>query len=141
MLVGEVTWAVAITFIRASVLALYIFLFGTTKSFRIACYMVHGINGAFGAATILGACLICQPFSFNWDQSIPGGYCGDQVAFELFIGIVNLLLDVTVVVLPMPVLWRLQMAMHRKAVLSGIFGLGVMYVFTPLPVWPIFARP
>lgn len=130
LLVGQVTWAVAVTFIRASVLALYIRIF-RTKSFRVACYVVHGINVAFGAATILGACLICQPISFNWNHSILGGYCGDQKSLDLFIGIFNLLMDVTVVVLPMPVLWGLQMAVGKKVVLSGMFGLGVMYVYSP----------
>ena len=70
----------------------------------MTCYVVHGINAAFGAATILG----------------------DQKSLDLFIGISNLLLDVTVVVLPMPVLWNLQVAMRKKAVLSGMFGLGIM---------------
>lgn len=132
LLVGQVTWAVAITFIRASVLALYIRIF-RTKSLRMSCYVVHGINAAFGAATILGACLICQPISFHWDHSIPGGNCGDQKPLDLFIGIFNLLMDVTVVILPMPVLWGLHMAVGKKFTLSGMFGLGIMYVHSPHP--------
>lgn len=126
LLVGEVTWAVAVTFIRASVLALYIRIF-RTRSFRMTCYVVHGINAAFGAATVLSACLICQPLSFQWNPSIPGGYCGNQKSLDLFIGVFNLLTDVTVVVLPMPVLWGLQMAVRKKLVLSSMFGLGIMY--------------
>lgn len=130
LLVGQVTWAVAVTFIRASILALYIRIF-RTKSFRMTCYVVHGINAAFGAATILGACLICLPIAFNWDRSIPGGYCGDQKSLDLFIGVFNLLMDVIVVVLPMPVLWDLQMAAGKKVRIGGMFGLGIMYVQTP----------
>ena len=138
LLVGEVTWAVAVTFIRASILALYIRVF-RTKSFRWACYVFHGVNAAFGAATILGACLICLPIAYNWDHSIAGGYCGNQKSLDLFIGIFNLLMDVTVVVLPMPVLWRLQMAVGRKIVLSMMFGLGVMYV-SRLPLSPVCSQ-
>lgn len=125
LIVGQVTWAVAVTFIRASVLALYIRIF-RTRSFRMTCYITHGMNAAFGAATILGACLICQPLSYNWDHSIRGGYCGDQRSLDLFIGIFNLIMDVTVVLLPMPVLWGLQMAMGKKLVLSSMFGLGII---------------
>lgn len=110
-MVGIVLWAVAVTFIRASVLALYIRIF-RTKSFRMTCYVVHSINVAFGAATILGATLNCQPIAFNWNRSIPGGYCGDEKALDLFIGVFNLLMDVTVVVLPLPVLWGLQMVSY-----------------------------
>ena len=128
LLVGQITWAVAVTFIRASVLALYVRIVFRIKSFRMTCYVVHGINMLFGAVTVLGACLICDPISFQWHRSIPGGHCGDQKKLDLFIGVFNLLIDITVVVLPMPVLWGLQMATGRKISLSGIFGLGIMYV-------------
>ena len=127
------TWAVAVVFIRASILALYIRIF-RTKSFRIACYATHGFNAAFFVTNVLASCLICRPISFNWDHTIPGGTCGNQKALDLYIGIVNLLLDVTVVILPMPVLWGLQMAMNKKVVLSFMFGLGVVYANASPPL-------
>ena len=132
LVVGQVTWAVAVTFIRASILALYIRIF-PIRAFRVTCYVVHGINAAFGLATILSACLICLPISFNWDHSIPGGYCGNQKSLDLFIGVFNLLMDVTLVVLPMRVLWGLQTTVGKKAVLSGMFGLGIVYVYRSPP--------
>ena len=46
---------------------------------------------------------------------------------SLLIAICNFLQDVIVVVLPMPILWNLQMAMSRKAALTGMFGLGIVY--------------
>ena len=46
----------------------------------------------------------------------------------MFIGIFNLLLDVCVVVIPMPILWGLKMNMSKKIALTGIFGLGTVYV-------------
>lgn len=57
------------------------------------------------------------------------GSCGDQKSLDMYIAILNLLQDVMVVVLPMPILWRLQMAMTKKVALSGIFGIGIMYGF------------
>lgn len=41
-------------------------------------------------------------------------------------GIINLLLDITVVLLAMPVLWGLQMARAKKVMLSGILGMGIL---------------
>ena len=124
-------WAVSIFLIRASVLVLYIRIF-RTRSFRITCYVVHGVNFAFFVSTILASALICRPLSYSWDKSIPGGTCGDQKSLDLYIGIVNLLLDICVVVLPMPVLWGLQMAISKKLMLSGMFGLGIVYA-PPIP--------
>lgn len=45
----------------------------------------------------------------------------------MYIAILNLLQDVVVVVLPMPILWGLQMARSRKVALSCIFGIGIVY--------------
>ena len=124
-------WAASVFLVRASVLVLYIRIF-RTRSFRITCYVVHGINVAFFVSTVFSSALICRPLSYSWDKTIPGGKCGDQKSLDLFIGIVNLLLDICVVVLPMPVLWGLQMAVSKKLMLSGMFGLGIVYAL-PIP--------
>ena len=60
-----------------------------------------------------------------WDHSIRG-HCGDQMMLDLFIAIFNMVLDITVVILPMPVLWRLQMPKEKKAALNCIFALGLL---------------
>ena len=80
---------------------------------------------------VLAALLLCRPLSTFWTDHVPNGphhgVCGDQRSLDLYIGIFNLLLDVTVVILPMPVLWGLHLPRSKKFVLSGIFGLGLMY--------------
>lgn len=43
-------------------------------------------------------------------------------------GILNLILDVTVILLPMPMLWGLQIKRGKKWALTGVFGLGALYV-------------
>ena len=54
------------------------------------------------------------------------GTCGDQKSLDLFIGVFNLLMDVAVVVLPLPVLWGLQLKWGKKVVLSLIFSMGIV---------------
>jgi len=122
LLVGQLLWVTAVTSVRASVLLLYIRIF-RTPSFRAACYVVQGTNVAYLVA-VFRCCLICRPFASNWDRSIQGT-CGNLKSLDLFIGIVNLLLDVTTVALPMPVLWSLQMATSKKVVLTGMFSMGI----------------
>ena len=43
----------------------------------------------------------------------------------MFVAVFNLLLDVTTVVLPMPILWGLQMAFGKKVALTLMFSMGV----------------
>lgn len=120
----QFAWICAVTTIRASIVLLYINIF-TTRPFRIVCYAVLAFNLTFFSTTILARCLICKPIEYSWDYTIPGGSCGDQKAFDIFTAGVNLLQDFIVVVLPMPVLWRLQMATSRKLAVTGLFSLGL----------------
>ncbi|CAF9933487.1 MAG: hypothetical protein ALECFALPRED_005609 [Alectoria fallacina] len=123
LLVGQLLWITSVTSIRASVLALYIRIF-RTPSFRVTCYVVQGFNLAYFVAVVLACCLICRPFAFLWDQSIDG-FCGDQKSLDIFIGVFNLLMDITTVALPMPVLWGLQVRMKKKLIIAAMFSMGV----------------
>lgn len=125
LLVGQLLWITAVTLIRASVIFLYILVF-CTRPFRIACYAILTVNFLYFTATVLACCLICRPFAYNWNQSIHGT-CGDQKSLDLFIGVFNLLMDITTVALPLPVLWGLQMPTGRKVALSALFSMGTAY--------------
>ena len=96
-----------------------------TRAFRAVCYVVLVTNVIFLTAIILTTCLICRPIAYRWDPNIAGGTCGEQKPFDMFVAVFNLLLDVTTVVLPMPILWRLKMALGKKVALTAIFGMGV----------------
>lgn len=115
----------AVFFIRASIISLYIRIF-RTKPFLTVCYIVHGFNFAFFAAVVVASLVMCRPISAIYAPE--AGRCGDQRSLDLFIGVFNLLLDVCIVILPMPMLWRLQMSLGKKLALSGIFGMGIVYV-------------
>lgn len=46
-------------------------------------------------------------------------------------------MDLAIVVLPMPVVWQLQMVQKRKIALTIVFALGVLYVFASRPSYCI----
>lgn len=72
---------------------------------------------------VLEALLLCRPIQYGWNKSIHG-VCGIQQLGFLLTGIVNIIIDVFIVLLPMPMLWGLQMPLTRKVAISGIFGMG-----------------
>jgi len=74
-------------------------------------------------------CLLCRPISSIWDFSVKGS-CGDHKSLDQYIATMNLVQDFIVIILPMPILWRLQMGIKKKLALSGIFGIGVAYGLT-----------
>ena len=113
--------------IRSSIILLYIRIF-STRPFRFTCYAVLALNGAACIANILVLCLVCNPITWQWDiVSIRRvSSCYSQLHLLQISTVANLILDVTVVVLPTPVLWGLQMAISKKVTVQGMFGLGFL---------------
>ena len=83
------------------------------------------INIAGLVSVVLGTCLICQPISYAVDKTIPDGHCGNLVAFEEYTAILTVILDIMIIVLPLPILWKLQMRTKRKIELSVWHGADV----------------
>ena len=120
-----VSWSAANTAIKVSILHFYITIFGSNKSFRYITYATMALPISFGVGNTLMAFLICRPFAKNWDPLLPG-VCGSDIDSVLATSVINLSIDVIIVILPMPILWRLQMATSRKVALTFLFGLGFM---------------
>lgn len=78
-----------------------------------------------GLAFILEEFLVCRPLAYQWDKSI-NGVCGDQKLSFLIPGVINLVLDILIISLPMPVLWTLQMQTAKKVATSIVFGIGLV---------------
>lgn len=67
----------------------------------------------------------CKPVSFFWNQFIGAeGKCIDINAFFLALGIMNMLVDVVVLVVPIPRILALNMTARKKWGVSGILLLG-----------------
>ena len=98
-----------------------------SRRFRFTCFGVMAFNFVFLVSTILAECLICRPLSYRWDLAIKGASCGNEQALTMYTAGLNLLQDVIVVFLPMPILWGLQMAPHKKLGVTCIFGVGILY--------------
>lgn len=109
---------------RLSILALYITIF-QMRPFRIVAYGVASAVLAFMTAAIITVCVLCQPVALNWNRSLKG-HCGSTLKTELASGGANAILDLTLTVIPLPVVWRLQMPARKKATVSAVFSLGVM---------------
>ncbi|KAG8529475.1 uncharacterized protein KY384_006112 [Bacidia gigantensis] len=93
----------------------------------IACLGISVVAALF-VAVIFEETLLCRPISLNWDTTPTGGTCGDGDAAYVATGVVNVLTDVLVICLPVPQIWKLQMPVRTKVVLSILFSFGLMQV-------------
>ncbi|KAI1759311.1 hypothetical protein GGR53DRAFT_523962 [Hypoxylon sp. FL1150] len=122
---GQMHWAAANTCVKLSILSLYTVLF-PIKKLAYICYVIMALSMAYLISVTLLAVLLCKPMSYNWDKTIPGGRCEGVGNAFLAAGIANLVLDAFIVVLPMPLLFRLRMSMPKRLMVVSMFSLGGM---------------
>ncbi|KAI9807243.1 MAG: hypothetical protein M1825_005961 [Sarcosagium campestre] len=67
----------------------------------------------------------CIPLHKQWEPSVPG-YCINLRATYYWASAIFLLTDIMVLVMPMPLVWQLQISKKQKIGLSLIFGLGMV---------------
>lgn len=56
------------------------------------------------------------------------GHCIDNQGGVLSAGLINLILDLAILIVPIWAIWKLQMALKRKLQIAAIFGVGIAYV-------------
>ncbi|KAL4877421.1 hypothetical protein BJY04DRAFT_222170 [Aspergillus karnatakaensis] len=112
--------------VKTSFMALYYRIFGTKKSLRIAIYITFIIVWGWGLCTIFESFLLCHPIEYNYNPfRAGGGKCADRIAAYIAIGVINIVTDLMVMVLPVPYVLKLQLPIGRKVVLVATFGLGL----------------
>lgn len=68
----------------------------------------------------------CQPASYFWEQFTGApGQCRVQISsFFLALGVINMVNDVIVLLIPVPQVWRLQMSLQKRLGVIGVLALG-----------------
>lgn len=90
-------------------------------------HIMMGVIVVYWLAFTMGALFQCSPVAFNWDRTIPGGRCMEAKTGFLVSGSTNLIIDVILVVMPMPVVWRMQhITTMKKIGIIGMFSLGLL---------------
>ena len=124
VLATELLYTPASTTIKLSIVLLYRRLF-PNQSFRIVLWSVTGFLIVFALAQMLSVAIQCTPVAALWNpMAHPGAHCIEYTPALILFAVVNALTDVTILSLPMPILWNLHASKTRRRQLIGIFGLG-----------------
>ncbi|KAF2679668.1 hypothetical protein K458DRAFT_346656, partial [Lentithecium fluviatile CBS 122367] len=119
----QILWATSLTATKLSILLFYCRVFAV-PSVHLAAKILCVVIFLWCSTVILSAFLLCRPFAFNWDPTIPDGHCGNRVLSYIMTGVLNIITDFAVLCLPMPVIWGLQMRMASKLGLIAVFATG-----------------
>jgi hypothetical protein len=112
--VGTTKVAILILYLRLAVTKTYRALIWTTMAVVISTFLAFVIAGLFQ----------CSPIPFAWDKTIPGGQCFDVTALFYANAGINIFQDVFIYVLPMKLLWEVQIPRKQKIALIIVFAVG-----------------
>lgn len=120
-----VTWTTGTVCCKFSMLALYTSLF-PSKRFRYAVWVMYGAVFVYYVFFLSFFMTQCHPISYGWNP-VPGGYCKSVMLEEILSIALNMGLDTVIALLPMPLLWKVQMPFRNKLTISVMFAMGLLY--------------
>lgn len=98
---------------------------------RRACYLLMGILVATAVAAFIANMMTCDPVRFQWGDSLVGEdggapHCFKQQLFWSLISLPNVITDLIMLALPVPVICKIQLTWKDKVGLIFTFATGSM---------------
>ncbi|EAW07002.1 putative integral membrane protein Pth11-like [Aspergillus clavatus NRRL 1] len=120
-------YVVAIPLIKISIVLFYRRIFGMEWAMWMCIFLTVG----YWISCSIAFLVCCRPTSYYWTQyrDPSGGRCiFDLYPFYLGNAAANVVTDGIILMVPIPLVWRLQMRTTQKILVSSIFLLGGLYV-------------
>jgi hypothetical protein len=125
--IAEIIFSAAGGLTRLSMLIMTRRIIATSQgALRTITNIAIGIIVAEHTSFILIMLLSCQPLSAQWTVSFEPQKCVNMEVFLLVAGILNTLSDFLVVLLPIPVVLKLQLPRRQLIVVTMLFGAGFL---------------
>ena len=123
-MVHQICYFICSFFFKTSLILLYRRIFGVSAGFRKVLIVAWCIVLCYFVGDVLAAIFECKPVSFYWNKAIPGGKCVDTVAFYRWNGVAGACMDLMILTLTLPMVWRLSLRTSQKLQLTGVFLIG-----------------
>ena len=121
---ASLLYALAVTSAKLSILLYYGRIF-TLGRFRQALYAVGSICTLWCVLVVFVTLFQCSPVRKGWEPGLEGS-CLNLRTIYYGTAISNMILDVIINVLPVKMVWKLQLPLRQRMLLMVIMGLGVM---------------
>jgi hypothetical protein len=129
MYIEDMIYLAAIACAKLSILALYYRIFKVNRKFRLLCISVMILTVAYCISFILVYAFDCNPEYKTWNAN-PNirGTCIPITTVTIVIGAFNIATDTIILVMPIPMILKLQLRLNQKIGLLAIFATGALYV-------------
>jgi len=126
--IGLVLYTSTIWGIKISALLMYARLFFISKRFVMVLRITGAISTIWWIIMAIYPWTFCDPIAKNVDPMLPG-ICWENRAWYFASCFINAFLDLAVLVLPIPVIWRTRMTRHKKLAVTMVLLLGYCSAF------------
>ena len=115
---------IAMAAIKISILLFYYRLFHSDQRLKIAVWVMATVVMCWYLTSTLVAIFQCTPIQYDWDRTLPGGQCIREDALWIGNSVSNLVTDVAILCLPMPIIWGMDVTPRQKIAIATMFLLG-----------------
>ena len=126
MNIAEAFYSPAACLVKVSILLQILHIFVVNK--RRLYWTIIGlivVTIAFYISVCVARILACVPREKIWNTEVPGT-CVNSYALVLSSATINVILDFTMLLIPVVKIWKLQMSVLRKIGISLVFGTGLL---------------
>ncbi|KAF2024273.1 hypothetical protein EK21DRAFT_104796 [Setomelanomma holmii] len=124
--------------VQLSILAFYLRIMVEPR-LRLVVWIFIGLVTGFCIANVFSMVFQCTPVHFFWDgwKGEMQGYCGVDVRLFGFVrGALEIFLDLAILSMPLPMLYKLNMSHKKKLQIMSMFCVGfVITVVSCLRIW------
>jgi hypothetical protein len=92
--------------------------------FRLCVYANMFLVVSYNIALVFPLIFACTPLRRNWDVMVTEGSCINRTPLYMATAVLNMVTDILLLVLPIPMVVNLQMPRVQKLGLICIFGVG-----------------
>ena len=132
---SQIVYKLTINLTKTSICLLYLRIFSTVDkvNFRRVVYCVMAYVLLYAFASIIATIFQCVPVERIWNKKVPGS-CIDLTAFWYANAAANIIGDIAIFILPMPVIRSLNLPRREKFGLTMVFALGFLYAASCKPI-------
>ncbi|KAF3390003.1 hypothetical protein DPV78_011518 [Talaromyces pinophilus] len=131
MLAASTIYFLCLAFAKLAILMFYYALLNVMQFWKYVIYVVSGIIVAYTLAIFLALIFACHPVERNWDAIPPFweiDHCIDRAGLYLATAITNTMSDIILILIPIPIIWKLHVTVRQKLGIAAILGVGCMTV-------------
>ncbi|RMY44172.1 hypothetical protein D0863_16256, partial [Hortaea werneckii] len=123
---GSIFWPLTLTLFKTAIILMNKRIF-IQKWFQHLCWCALVVNGCWGLGNILGTIFQCLPIPSMWGQ-VPAERCFNMTGLWISIVTWDVSTDVFVLGMAIPMVWRLNLKLRDKIMLTGVFMLGALVI-------------